>query len=116
MNRSVLAARKFINQLGNISKGFYKVFLETKSVLKIKYGIRSTKSKSVNGTLEYFVKKSSRKEYELIRNNGVALRKLAVYFILQLPPIIGILPVTKNLLYMLFKPNEHSSLYRLYSY
>jgi hypothetical protein len=68
--------------VGQIPTGFKKLFLETKDAI-ILYSKKQSQS----------LKRLRRKEEELIRSNFSSVQKLIIYFFLQLPPIIGIIPV-----------------------
>lgn len=82
MRKPVQLARQFFQRVSQVPSGFKKVYAETKLVMSL-----SNKKKSSGQ--EYLC----RREEELIRTNRLALSKLAGFFLAQIPPIIGYIPV-----------------------
>ena len=80
---AVNSIKQFAKRAGQVPTGFKKLFFETKDVFTL-----SLKKQSQN------LKRLRRKEEELIRSNFSAIQKLTIYFFLQLPPIIGVIPVS----------------------
>ena len=72
--------QRFINRVQQVPGGFKKLFFETKDVLFLLRKRSQTKL--------------TRRETELVRHNIDSLKKVGVYFFLQLPPIIGMIPVS----------------------
>lgn len=74
------AVRVFVNQIRQVPSGFKRVFVDTHRLYKLwkQKGFRKVNL--------------SREEFEFKRETISSIAKLGVYFILQLPPIIGILP------------------------
>jgi hypothetical protein len=80
------AARAFVAQASRIPTSFKDVFLETRQVL----GLRAQRAR---GT------KLSRREELLIETNTQSLSYLLAFFLAQVPPVIGWLPVFVALQY-----------------
>mmetsp|Transcript_13397 Transcript_13397/g.18356 ORF Transcript_13397/g.18356 Transcript_13397/m.18356 type:complete len:298 (-) Transcript_13397:148-1041(-) len=75
------SASYFIAFARNVPKGFYKLFVESKDVFRLKLNYVSNNNKSL-----------TREELEKIRSNSESLRKVGIFFVLQSTPIIGMLP------------------------
>ena len=85
---SLQKLRSFITRLGQIPKGFMNLFAESKEAFKLSYSTSFPFIKSK--------KELTRRDYELLRLNGNALTRMSIFFVLQLPPIIGAIPVCNN--------------------
>ena len=72
----MLALKAFFRQVKQVPKGFKRVFFEAKHAFQIRD--------------KRFL---TRREYEMVRNSSLAVRKVGLFFVLQLPPVIGLLPV-----------------------
>jgi len=75
------SASYFVAFARNVPKGFYKLYVESKDVLRLKLNYVTNKNKSL-----------TREELEKIRANSESLRKVGVFFVLQSTPIVGMLP------------------------
>jgi hypothetical protein len=73
----------FFARVKRIPGGFKRLFYDCVEAYKLN-------KKSKNGPL-------TRREKELMRTSVGAAKKVGIFFILQLPPIIGLLPVTVSL-------------------
>jgi hypothetical protein len=80
--------QRIAGKLKQIPTGFQKLMFESKDVVVL-YTKKITSSAN----------NLRRREQELIRRNMESVQKLVVYFFLQLPPIIGILPTIVYLRY-----------------
>lgn len=74
--------KKFFQRVTQIPSGFKKVFAETKEVMAL-----SKKKKTLT------LKNLNRRQEELMRTNHLALSKLVTFFLAQIPPIIGYIPL-----------------------
>ncbi len=84
IGQGLASAKVFFKRMSQVPTGFKKLFFETKDALVL-YSKKQSQARSA--------KKLKRREEELIRSNFASVQKLIVYFFLQLPPIIGIIPV-----------------------
>jgi hypothetical protein len=85
LEASMEGIRRFFIQISQVPGGFNRLFTESYDVLKL---LRKKRMHNIAHL--------SRREEKIILTNIRALQKLGIYFFLQLPPIIGILPVRKN--------------------
>ena len=88
LGQAAASARSFFKRIGQIPTGFKRLFLETKDAVVL-YTKKQTQS----------IKNLRRRDEELIRENFASVQKLIIYFFLQLPPIIGIVPTIVYLRY-----------------
>lgn len=77
--------QQVLNRMRSVTVGFKNLFVETLEVRKLRK--------------ELPTRSLTRKEHELLRTNSEAIRKVTVFFVLQLPPVIGLLPIAVALTY-----------------
>lgn len=74
-----------LNRMRSVTVGFKKLFVETLEVRKLRQELNT--------------RSLTRREHELLRTNSESLRKVTAFFVLQLPPVIGLLPIAVALTY-----------------
>jgi hypothetical protein len=74
----------FIAQVKRLPGGFKRLFLDVVQSIKLK----SANKRAGNGA------RLTRREKELIRTSFGAAGQMGAFFVLQLPPVIGFLPVS----------------------
>ena len=75
----------------NTTNGFVLLFKETKDAAKVIFN-QSSKSSSL-------LKSMTRTEVEFLRSNRESVKKMAGFFVLQLVPILGYVPIVVGLFY-----------------